>query len=133
MPNDPKKSTPNLNTVDHEKGTVNVPGVGELPLVGPTSGQAYRDLKSKEAQHAEEMQWLFDAMRSTWSCPRCRKIIAMKFGANGMPLPNQPAPILGPDRVMLCPFKRQTHPDPEAPVELCKEPMVKIPTILRTQ
>ena len=61
-------------TVNHETGEVHVPGKGNLPLIGPTSGPAYEDLKRKEQEHRASMLRLQRAMLSTFQCTQCHKI-----------------------------------------------------------
>lgn len=59
--------------VDHETGDVHVPGKGNLPLIGPTSGAAYEDLKRKEKEHRASMLRLQRAMLSTFQCTQCKQ------------------------------------------------------------
>lgn len=59
--------------VDHETGMVNVPGKGELPLIGPTSGSAYEDLKKREKDQYQFMLRLKRAILSTYQCQQCKK------------------------------------------------------------
>lgn len=70
---------PNLRPtvkVDHETGMVNVPGKGELPLIGPTSGSAYEDLKRREKEQYQFMLRLKRAILSTYQCQQCKKKIS---------------------------------------------------------
>lgn len=67
---------PNLRpglTVDHETGTMAVPGVGDLPLVGPTSGREYAALKTQEESHKDLMALLAARIHSTYVCIQCRR------------------------------------------------------------
>jgi hypothetical protein len=65
--------------VDHETGMVNVPGKGDLPLIGPTSGSAYEDLKKREAEQRQFMMRLKRAILSTYQCQQCKRKMS---GAN---------------------------------------------------
>lgn len=60
-----------ITKVDHETGDIHVPGKGNLPLIGPTSGSAYEDLKQKEKENRLAMQRLKRAMLSTFQCTQC--------------------------------------------------------------
>lgn len=65
--------------VDHETGLIYVPGKGNLPLIGPTSGAAYEDLKAKEKEHREANLRLRRAILSTYRCTQCKRV---QSGAN---------------------------------------------------
>jgi len=60
--------------VDHETGELDIPGVGKLPLVGPTSGDAYRALQNREAEMAELTRLLESMLGKYWRCSRCRRV-----------------------------------------------------------
>jgi len=60
--------------VDHETGMVNVPGVGPLPLVGPTSGREYKNLKEAEAQFELDRAKLNQDRAKRWQCVQCKRI-----------------------------------------------------------
>jgi hypothetical protein len=60
--------------VDHETGALDIPGVGKLPLVGPTSGSAYREFQNREAEMAELSRMLESMLAKYWRCSRCRRV-----------------------------------------------------------
>lgn len=62
-----------ITKVDHETGLIHVPGRGNLPLIGPTSGSAYEDLKAKEKQNRAAMLHLKRQMLSTFQCTQCKR------------------------------------------------------------
>ena len=69
-----KKFPPPIVTVDHDTGMLHVPGVGPLPLVGPTSGKEYQDLKKSLHGKAELNRRMMDIFRRHWQCTQCKKI-----------------------------------------------------------
>jgi hypothetical protein len=59
--------------VNHETGNVHVPGKGDLPLIGPTSGTAYEELKRKETENQAAMMRLKRAIFSEYQCTQCKR------------------------------------------------------------
>ena len=60
--------------IDHETGELDIPNFGRLPLVGPTSGSEYEQLKKREAEKRELNKNLLALMRKFWKCSQCGKI-----------------------------------------------------------
>ena len=65
-------------SINHETGTIHVPGVGDLPLKGDfTSGFGYEELKRKEQEWRTQTEpYLLAKLRKTWQCTQCKRIIA---------------------------------------------------------
>jgi hypothetical protein len=58
--------------VDHETGLIHLPS-GDLPLVGPTSGMEYEQLKRAEPD-AKKARWLIERyLRSILQCTQCKR------------------------------------------------------------
>jgi len=60
--------------IDHETGDLVISNFGRLPLVGPTSGSEYEQLKKREAQKRVVDEILLRLMRKFWKCNQCGKI-----------------------------------------------------------
>lgn len=72
-PAPPAGTPPNEIWIDHESGLIHgMPGEPQ-PLVGPTTGAAYQELKKKEAQHRQEMHLLKRQILSTYQCTQCKR------------------------------------------------------------
>ena len=74
-----KKNPPAIVQVDHETGMLHVPGIGDLPLVGPTSGSEYKRLKESEIDKREMNKRLMAVMRKSWQCVQCRRVWKIQF------------------------------------------------------
>lgn len=74
-----KKFPPPIVQVDHDTGMLHVPGIGPLPLVGPTSGRAYEDLKKSLHAKADINRRLMDIFRRHWQCTQCKKVWKVKL------------------------------------------------------
>jgi hypothetical protein len=59
--------------IDHETGLIHGLPNGPEPLVGPTSGKAYEDLKAKEKQNAAASKVMQRLMLSNWKCTQCKR------------------------------------------------------------
>ncbi len=59
--------------INHETGDINVPGKGPLPLIGPTSGAAYEDLKQREKAVNQQLRDLRHSLLSTFQCTQCKE------------------------------------------------------------
>ena len=59
--------------IDHETGLIYGLPEGPLPMNGPTTGQAYEDLKTKEAENRQMQQHLKRQILSTFQCLQCRR------------------------------------------------------------
>lgn len=59
--------------IDHETGIIHGLPDGPQPLVGPTSGKAYEELKAKEALHSQRNALLERQMLSTYQCTQCKR------------------------------------------------------------
>lgn len=72
-PKPPASRSPNDVWVDHDTGLIHgLPG-GPQPLVGPTTGAAYQELKKNEAKHKQEMHLLKRQILSTYQCIQCKR------------------------------------------------------------
>lgn len=78
--NAPKpQHNPNHQYVDHETGLIHRPKMAPVPLVGPTTGSEYEQLKKAEKQNQKLMLLLERQMRSTFQCTQCKKKWPGKF------------------------------------------------------
>jgi hypothetical protein len=59
--------------IDHETGLIHGLPNGPEPLVGPTTGSEYQELKKKEATHKEAMHLLKRQILSTYQCTECKR------------------------------------------------------------
>jgi hypothetical protein len=59
--------------IDHETGLIHGLPDGPEPLVGPTSGKEYEDLKVREKQQAAMNAMLERQMLSTYQCTQCKR------------------------------------------------------------
>lgn len=59
--------------IDHETGLIHGLPDGPQPLVGPTSGKAYEELKAKEQKQAVINAHLERQMLSVFQCTQCRR------------------------------------------------------------
>lgn len=59
--------------IDHETGLIHGLPEGPQPLVGPTTGSEYQELKKKEKQHAQAMHFLKRQILSTYQCTQCKR------------------------------------------------------------
>jgi hypothetical protein len=59
--------------VDHETGLIHgLPG-GPQPLVGPTTGREYEQLKQNEARNEQVKRLLERRMVTTYQCTQCKR------------------------------------------------------------
>jgi len=65
--------------VNHRDGTIRRPHHEPIPLVGPTTGSEYEELKQKEAQNAKAMQFIRRQMASTYQCTQCKRKFSGKI------------------------------------------------------
>ena len=71
----------NIVQVDHEEGMVVIPkGTefpegAEVPIVGPTSGNAYKELKISEEKKREINKRLIALMGEWFQCIQCRQMM----------------------------------------------------------
>lgn len=65
--------------IDHETGLIHGLPDGPEPLVGPTSGREYEELKRKEKQQAAMNAHLERQMLSTFQCVQCKRKQSGKF------------------------------------------------------
>lgn len=59
--------------VDHETGLIHGLPDGPQPLIGPTTGREYEELKKKEKEHGQAMHLLRRQMLSTYQCCQCKR------------------------------------------------------------
>ncbi len=59
--------------IDHETGIIHGLPAGPQPLVGPTTGRAYEELKQKERLHSLRNAFLERQMLSTFQCTQCKR------------------------------------------------------------
>ena len=60
--------------IDHETGLIHGLPEGPQPLVGPTTGRAYEDLKKNEKNHQAAMRLMKGRMLSNWKCIQCKRV-----------------------------------------------------------
>ena len=59
--------------IDHETGLIHGLPNGPQPLVGPTTGAAYEELKKNEKNHEAANRLLKRQMLSNWQCTQCKR------------------------------------------------------------
>jgi hypothetical protein len=74
-----KRQTPDVPPkrgvwIDHETGLIHGLPEGPQPLVGPTSGRAYEDLKAAEKKNEAAKRVMQRMMLSNWKCTQCRRV-----------------------------------------------------------
>jgi len=69
----PANVGPNQVWIDHETGLIHGLPEGPQPLVGPTTGSEYQQLKKKEREHKQAMHLLKRQMLSTYQCTQCKR------------------------------------------------------------
>lgn len=67
-------ANPNEVSIDHDRGLIWTPGIGWQPLLGPTSGAAYQELKRKEQERKQLNIHLRRQILSTWRCTECKRV-----------------------------------------------------------
>ncbi len=60
--------------IDHETGLIHGLPDGPEPLVGPTSGKEYEDLKKKEQHNDAAAKLMRRLMLSNWKCIQCKRV-----------------------------------------------------------
>ena len=65
--------------INHRDGTVRRPNHAPIPLVGPTTGTEYEELKKGEAKNAVAMKFIRRQMASTFQCTQCKRKFSGKF------------------------------------------------------
>jgi ribosomal protein L37AE/L43A len=74
--------------IDHETGLIHGLPNGPQPLVGPTTGSEYQELKKKEALNKQNELAIRRRMLSTWQCTECKR----KFPGRDPRLPRPATP-----------------------------------------
>lgn len=122
--------------IDHEADSNDtalfVPGLGNLPLVGATSGLEYDRLKKAEIEKREFNRRIVAALHKAWQCVQCKRIWRCRFNPEtGHPLKYQRVVIIerttplngGPrTEVLVCPYVDQNGKKCRGPVVEYKEP-----------
>jgi hypothetical protein len=60
--------------IDHETGLIHGLPDGPQPLVGPTSGRAYEELKRNEKNHVAANRVMKRQILSNWKCIQCKRV-----------------------------------------------------------
>jgi len=60
--------------IDHETGLIHGLPEGPQPLVGPTSGAAYEELKRNEKNQAALNKVMRRQILSNWKCTQCKRV-----------------------------------------------------------
>ena len=117
----PKRRQSNIVQVDHEEGTVLIPKGpdfpegAEVPLVGPTSGQAYKELQLSELEKQNVNKRLIALMGEWFQCIQCFqamrgldpetkvsvKVKRFRLGNSGEPTLNVTCPLCDAPMVKL--------------------------------
>ncbi len=78
-----KKGPPKVVQVNHDargnEDALYVPGMGFLPLIGPSSGEEYKRLKASETLKREMNAKLLEIMRKSWQCIQCKRVWKLRF------------------------------------------------------
>lgn len=114
----PKSKTPDIVHIDHNADSNDtalfVPGKGHLPLIGPTSGFDFEELKRREQHAMYVREFMLRELHKNWQCTQCKRIWRCRFDRDtGQPLPGQTTVIIewakpeaGGEKaeVLVCPY-----------------------------